>query len=42
VTRLVLPGDAGETPVAWLGAATPFRRIARVGPPGGEISVYAR
>ena len=31
VTHLVLPGDAGPLPAGWLGAATPFRRVARVG-----------
>jgi hypothetical protein len=42
VTRLVLPGDAGEAPTGWLGPGTPFRRVARVGAPQAEISVYAR
>lgn len=42
VTRLVLPGDAGPVPAAWLGEATPFRLLARVGDGPGAISVYAR
>ena len=42
VTHLVLPGDAGPAPDAWLGAGSGFRQVARVGPPAGVISVYAR
>jgi hypothetical protein len=42
VTRLLLPGDAGEVPTGWLGEATPFRRVGRVGSPPAEISAYAR
>jgi hypothetical protein len=42
VTRLILPGDAGERPESWLGASTKFRRIARVGPAAAPLSVYAR
>jgi hypothetical protein len=42
ITRLVLPGDAGDVPVSWLGAGTPFRRIGRAGAPPAAIGLYAR
>jgi hypothetical protein len=42
VTLVVLPGDAGPRPVAWLGEGTPFRAAARVGEAPGRITVYAR
>jgi hypothetical protein len=42
VTHLVLPGDAGPRPVAWLGPQTSFRAAARVGAPPGRITIYAR
>ncbi|HXB57555.1 MAG TPA: hypothetical protein VN461_22525 [Vicinamibacteria bacterium] len=41
ITHLTLPGDAGPVPGAWLGEATAFRALARVGQPT-VISVYAR
>ncbi len=42
VTHVTLPGDAGEAPEAWLGARTPFRRIALVGGDPRRIGLYAR
>jgi hypothetical protein len=39
---VVLPGDAGDLPEAWLGAGTPFRRAAAVGMPGQRLGVYSR
>jgi len=41
-THLVLPGDAGPSAQAWLGADSPFTRIAQVGRPPGMVSVYLR
>jgi hypothetical protein len=42
LTHVVLPGDAGPRPVAWLGPDTPFREVARVGQGPGLIAIYAR
>jgi hypothetical protein len=42
VTLVVLPGEAGPRPVAWLGDGTPFRAAARVGEAPHRITVYAR
>ncbi len=42
VTHLILPGNPGIVPQAWLGADTRFRSIAVVGAGEGTISVYAR
>ena len=42
VTRLMLPGDPGDIPHAWLGEDTPFRRLGRVGTGASAISVYGR
>jgi len=42
VTRLMLPGDAGDVPSAWLGEGTPFRRLGRVGEGDAAISLYGR
>jgi hypothetical protein len=42
VTHLVLPGDMGPRPVAWLGTDTPFRAVAQVGQPPRQITIYAR
>lgn len=42
VTHLVLPGDAGTIPQAWLGADTRFRAIAVLGAGTQTISVYSR
>jgi hypothetical protein len=42
ITHLVLPGDAGAVPSAWLGEATDFRRIASVGTGEAAIAVYHR
>jgi hypothetical protein len=39
---VVLPGDAGPVPEAWLGPQTPFRAAARVGQGPGQITLYAR
>ena len=33
---------AGSLPAGWLGAATPFRRAARVGAGAAGLGVYAR
>jgi hypothetical protein len=41
ITELVLPGDAGEAPTAWLGPETPFRRQSSIAGPYGSVSVYA-
>jgi hypothetical protein len=41
VTRLVLPGDAGPVPVAWLGREATFTREAVVGTPP-RLSLYLR
>jgi hypothetical protein len=38
---LALPGDAGEVPADWLGANTPYRRVAGVSP-AGSLTLYAR
>ena len=41
ITHLLLPGDAGTRPIAWLGAETVFRRAAVV--TGGPVwSLYLR
>lgn len=42
VTHLVLPGDPGLSPDAWLGSGSGFRQVARVGRPATLVSVYAR
>jgi hypothetical protein len=42
ITHFVLPGDAGPSPVPWLGPATPFRVAARVGRPPAQIAIYER
>ncbi len=41
IRHLILPGDAGPTPVAWLGPDAPFQRVAVVGSPG-RLSLYVR
>ena len=41
ITHVVLAGDPGDVPAAWLGAGTAFRRTARI-PGASAISVYAR
>jgi hypothetical protein len=41
ITHLVLLGDAGPTPTAWLGPNTPFRRVAVV-PGRPTFGVYRR
>jgi hypothetical protein len=41
-THLVLPGDPGGEPTAWLGEARRFRRVASVGAASRRISLYAR
>jgi hypothetical protein len=42
ITRLVLPGEPGPVPAAWLGDATAFRHLAQAGEGAGAISVYVR
>ena len=42
VTHLMLPGDAGPAPVAWLGPDTPFRRLRSLGTGASAVSVYVR
>jgi len=41
VSHLILPGDAGPSPVAWLGPNAPFERTAVVGSPA-RLSLYER
>jgi hypothetical protein len=41
LTHLVLPGDAGVSPTAWLGGGADLRRFALVGEPA-RLSLYAR
>ncbi len=41
VRHLILPGDAGPTPVAWLGPDSRYQRVAVVGSPG-RFSLYVR
>jgi hypothetical protein len=41
-THLILPGDAGDLPVRWLPAESPFRRQAIVGHPPQLLSIYVR
>jgi hypothetical protein len=41
IRHLILPGDAGPSPVAWLGEGTPFRRRAGVGQGPGSLSLYS-
>ena len=42
IRHVVLPQDVGEVPESWLGASTPFRRSAVVGPKGRAIAIYSR
>jgi len=42
IQEVLLPGDAGEVPGGWLGEATPFRRVAMVGPERARLSLYSR
>lgn len=42
VAYVLLPGDPGSVPEAWLGASSPFRRLVRVGTPPATIAVYGR
>lgn len=42
IVHLVLPGDPGTVPVAWLGEGSPFQRVARVGSGDRTISIYSR
>jgi len=42
VDHLVLPGDLGITPVSWLGADSPFTKVAGVGEGARAISIYTR
>ena len=40
--HVVLPGDAGPAPAAWLGAGTPFRKVAQAGEGPRALSLYVR
>jgi hypothetical protein len=42
VTHLVLPGETGIEPSAWLGEGSTFRRVAEVGSPPRAVGIYAR
>jgi hypothetical protein len=42
VTHLMLPGEGGPRPVAWLGPQTRFHRVAGVGARDALITIYAR
>jgi hypothetical protein len=42
VTHLMLPGEAGPRPVAWLGPQTPFERVGGVGARHASITIYSR
>jgi len=42
VTHLMLPGEAGPRPVAWLGPRTRFERVAGVGAGPAAITIYSR
>lgn len=39
---VVLPGEPGEVPTAWLGGDTAFRRLASVGRGDSILSIYGR
>jgi hypothetical protein len=39
---VLLPGDPGPVPEAWLGASSEFRRLLLVGTPPATITVYGR
>jgi hypothetical protein len=41
-THVILPGDAGDPPLAWLPVDSAFRRQATVGRPPRLLSVYGR
>jgi hypothetical protein len=40
IRHLILPGDAGQTPVAWLGLEARYRRAAVMGSSGRLLSLY--
>ncbi len=42
VTHLMLPGEAGPRPAAWLGPQTLFERVAGVGDGTARITIYSR
>jgi hypothetical protein len=42
ITHVTLPGEAGDPPGAWLGEATPFRRLTVVGRGPRQIGLYWR
>jgi hypothetical protein len=42
VSHLVLPGDAGSSAEAWLGAGSAFEKVAQTGAGDRLLSVYAR
>jgi hypothetical protein len=42
LTHVVLPGGGGDAPDAWLGPATPFRRVARAGSGAAVLDAFKR
>jgi hypothetical protein len=42
IDHVVVPGDPGPDPVAWLGAGSGFARVSRVFGPHEVLSVYSR
>jgi hypothetical protein len=42
IDHLVVPGDPGPDPVAWLDAGSGFTRVSRVAGPHAVLSVYSR
>jgi len=42
IDHVVVPGDAGPDPVAWLEAGSGFSRVSRVFGPHEVLSVYSR
>lgn len=42
IAHVVLPGDPGPTPGAWLGDTTLYRRTALVGAAPSQVSIYLR
>jgi hypothetical protein len=42
LSHVVLPGETGDVPAAWLGPETPFRRVAVAGGGTGTVEAHAR
>jgi hypothetical protein len=42
IDHVVMPGDPGPDPVAWLEAGSGFSRVSRVSGPHEVLSVYSR